>query len=612
KRVICDHIRAVTFLISDGVIPSNESRGYVLRRLIRRAIRHGKLIGIDKPFLSGLGESVIKTMGATYSDLKENKDYILKIIRSEEDGFNKTLSQGIQILNKIISDLNKKNENIIPAEEVFNLYDTYGFPVELTKEIADEEGLKIDENGFLNHMSKRKAVSKEGWEEKHFVTGKEVLKNILGKVEETEFIGYGEHKAQVRILKILKGVEIIKKAKKGEKVEIILDKTSFYPEMGGQIGDTGKIFAKKGEVIIKDTQNLTGGIIVHRGEVIRGEIEENMEATAKVDRKRRRSICSNHTATHLLHWALRLVAGSHIKQAGSMVGSEKFRFDFTHFQSLTEEELKKIENIINLKIFDNHPVRAYETSIEYAKEIGAIAIFGEKYGDYVRVLEIGNFSKELCGGTHVGNTSEIGILKIISETSIGSNLRRIEAVTSNSALSHINKEEDILQKLSKKLKEKQINLPKKIETILNELKEKDRTIERLKFNMIKGIAKGFAKEADTVNKSKLIARIVKDSNIEDLKIISDYLKKELKSGAFVLGAVSDDKPFLLVSATSDLIDDGFNSKEIISEISGIIDGGGGGKPELAQAGGRNGQKLQEAVESGFQLIKKAIRSRQKR
>ncbi len=606
-KIIADHVRAITFLVNDGVIPSNEGRGYILRRLLRRAVRHGRLLGIEKIFLPHLVDKVIKVMVETYSDLKTNAQFIKKIVQKEEERFSHTLKQGLNMLSEIIKKAHSQKLSTVPANFAFVLYDTYGFPFELTREILAESSLSVSEEDYQKLMEEQREKSRQSFEGKTFTFSKDVYRLVTEKFGPTEFVGYAELETTSNVKAIIKGENMILKAKEGEEVEIILDKTPFYAEMGGQVGDKGQIITDTGIMEIYDTTSPFPSLYTHKGKVVSGYIEVETSAKGKVNQKRRQSISSNHTATHLLHWALRIVLGEHVKQSGSLVDDKKLRFDFTHFEALTPEQIIKVEKLVNSKIFENHPVRAYITSMEFAKEIGVIALFGEKYGDFVRVVEVGNFSKELCGGTHVTRSSDIGLFKIVSEGSIGANLRRIEALTLYEALNFVYKEEELYRQISRTLKAPFSEVPAKVDFLITSLKEKDRELERLKKVYFAEKVERFLKEAVEVNETKVVVEKLEVEEAQDLKILADALRSRVEKGIFLFGASIKGKAILLSAATPSIVLKGFHAGELVENISGLVRGGGGGKADLAEAGGKSPEKIDEALKVGKEKIINILR-----
>ncbi len=601
-RIIADHSRAITFLIGDGVIPTNDGRGYILRRLLRRTIRHGKIIGVDKPFLKTMVETVMESMGSVYPEIIENKDFILKIVQSEEERFNQTLRQGLRLIEKNISELAKENKKELSGETAFKLYDTYGFPLELTEEIASESGLKIKKEEYEKLMEKQRKTGRSAWQESGWEVKEKLYSDLAKKLPKSEFSGYEEEETQTKIYAIIKNGKLCDQLKKNDEGEIVLEKTPFYAEKGGQIADKGLIKTESGEFEVLDTQEQIEGLILHMGRVTKGSIEKTNSAKAIIEIRRRQLIARNHTATHLLHWALRLVLGSHVKQAGSFVGHDHLRFDFSHFQAMNDDEIKKVENLVNQKIIENHPVRCFITTQDYARDIGAIALFGEKYDEYVRVVESGNFHKELCGGTHVVSTGVIGLFKISSETSIGSNLRRIEAVTSRKAIEIINDKENIIKKIESRLETNLEQIPEKIDSLVDELKDTKQKISKMQSKQIKDDLSKLLKDIVEINGYKVVVAKIDASDMEELRYYTDLIRDETKSCVVLLGSITNGKVLLIAAATKDIAGKGFSSKELIQNVAPLVGGGGGGKNDLAQAGGRKIEKIDEALSKGKEYI----------
>jgi alanyl-tRNA synthetase len=599
RRIILDHSRAAAFLISDGVIPSNEGRGYVLRRIIRRAVMHARKMGIEENFLGPLAEVLVKEMGLIYPELRENQKFILNLIQAEEERFSRTLEQGLRILEEKLSTLSQGEK--VPGKTIFELYDTYGFPFELTKEIAGEKGFLLDEEDFHRLLEEQKERSRREWMERE--RGESDFAPLLKEYPETEFLGYSEFEVEGKVLALIKGEELVEELKEGEEGGVLLDRTPFYAEMGGQVGDKGKLSTEKLLFEVADTQAPLPNLYLHLGRVKKGTIRVGEAVRAQVDVRRRKRIARNHTATHLLHWALRLVLGEHVRQAGSLVSADGFRFDYSHFKAPTEEELEKIEILVNQKVIEDHPVKAYVTSLEHAKEIGAIALFGEKYGEFVRVLEVGNFSRELCGGTHIHSTGEIGLFKIVSEESIGANLRRIEAKTGDVAFDWVRRREKILKEISKILKSKLEDTPEKVKSLLKETHELKSKLKKLKEDLLKSLAEEALFEVETVDSISVLAKKFQVDEPDDLRILADYLREGKGEGAYLLGGACGGKAYLLMVATPEAVKKGINAKEVIGEVAKIIKGGGGGRENFAQAGGKEVNSLPEALERGLRLIK---------
>ncbi|MDI6799503.1 MAG: alanine--tRNA ligase [Actinomycetota bacterium] len=603
-KIIADHIRAVTFLINDGVIPSNEGRGYVLRRLLRRAIRHGRLLGIDEGFAFEVASVVIDLMRQTYPDLKDNLDYVKRIMVSEEERFLSTLKQGLGILDNIISVERSKESAMISGDLAFQLYDTYGFPIELTREIAQENGFSVDDKLFKELMAGQRAKAKAARVDSAFESAGQVHLTALDSFGKTEFTGYNSASQETVVLGIIKDNDFIERAGEGDEVEIILKETPIYAEKGGQVADHGVIETETGRLLVNHAFYPAPDLIVHKARVLSGHIEEGQRATASIDISRRASICRNHTATHILHWALSNALGRHIKQAGSSVDEEKLRFDFTHFEAIPPSTLRKVEKMVNEKIMANLTVSFHETSLEAAKAAGVIALFGEKYGETVRVLEVGDFSRELCGGTHVSATSDIGLFKIAAESSIAANTRRVEATTALLALNEFYLEEDELKAAAAILRCGDFEVAKRTQALQEALKAAEKRAADLKRRLAGADIDGLISSTQSLRGVELIAQIVQADDIDGLRSFVDILKEKAAGALVVLGASKDDRAFLLAHVPLKLIEKGFDAGEIIKEISPLIGGGGGGRKEMAQAGGKNPGGLEAAIERAVQYVRK--------
>lgn len=610
-KVIADHIRALVFMISDGIVPSNEGRGYVLRMLLRRAFRYGKVINYNQPFLYEIAPVVINLMKEVYPETYKEENRIYQVILAEEKRFQETLNIGIQILDNLKEELKRKNKDKLSGSDAFKLYDTYGFPLELTRDILEEDGFGIEEDDFKIEMKIQRERSRESWVKtkanaEDDKINQKLYQDILKERGETEFIGYDSFEAKCKVIAIAKEDKLVDKAAVGDKCKIYLEKTPFYAEKGGQIGDKGVITSpSKNNLLaeILDTQATIEGLIAHFVEINKGEIKVGEEVLARVDSSRRKAIARNHTATHLLHRALRDVLGNHVKQSGSAVNNHHLRFDFNHFAPLTMEELEKIENLLNEKILDELEVETKISTFDKAKEMGAIALFGEKYGEQVRVVKIGEFSLELCGGTHLNSTSNIGLFKILNEEGIGSGIRRIEAVTGDRALKYIKEKENIINEISDKLQTITSEIPLKIDQLIdnaNNMKKKIKIIRSklAHYEVDKLLSK--KKEIKGVN---IISLKVEAEDNNDLRNWGDLIKDKIKSGIVVLGTELDNgKVALLAMVTDDLAQKGYNAGNIIKAIAPIVGGKGGGKKTMAQAGGQKTDKLHQALEKVYEII----------
>ena len=597
-RVIADHVRAITFLISDGVLPSNEGRGYVLRRIIRRGARYGRLIGLHRPFLYKYIDLVIERMEAHYPEIKENRDLITTVTHREEEGFINTLEHGMKILEDLIGDLLNRGEKYIPGEELFRLYDTYGFPVDLTAEIAREKGLALDEKGFHRAMEEqRERARRAGLGEKKV---KPIYKEL--GLSQPAFVGYETMETTGHVIAIIKDNTSVTGAYRGEEIEVIFDPTPFYGESGGQIGDRGVAIGPKGTLNIVDTQKPLG-LIVHKARVVDGEIRVGEEWILKVNRNMRKATARSHTATHMLHAALRSVVGSHVKQSGSLVEPDRLRFDFSHFKPLSREEIKMIEALVNEKILENLSLITHVMDLQEAMESGALALFDEKYGEKVRVVEIPGFSKELCGGTHCKATGDIGSIKIIDEGGVAAGIRRIEALTGKRAMEYIDKEEEILEDIGKILKTPAEEFPERLERLVSILKEQEKELIQLKQELNSYRVQDILSHITHVDNISIVATKVDVATMEELRHLGDLLKTRLKSGVIALGANIGGKASLLVMVTKDLTPE-IDAREVINAIAIEVEGRGGGRVDMAQAGGKKIEGLTRAIKKVPEVIQK--------
>lgn len=606
-RIITDHTRSVTFMISDGVLPSNEGRGYVLRRLLRRAARHGRLLGMKDMFLNKIVDTVVENSGDAYPEIKEKKDYIKKVISIEEERFSETIDSGMEILVSYIDEIEKENKKILSGDKVFKLYDTYGFPVELTQEILEEKEISVDLDGFNEEMKIQRERARAAREENTYMgTDVGILDTIPAEIE-TTFEGYNNLELNSKVMSIIKEDEFTSSIGEGEKGIIVTEVTPFYAEMGGQIGDKGTIYADAFTAKVEDCQKNIGGKIVHFVEVQKGNISLGEEVTLKVDEKRRENIAKNHSTTHILHAALRKVIGDHVNQSGSYVNEERLRFDFTHFTAVTPDELKQVEDLVNKEIMKIQDVDTKTMTLEEARESGAVALFDEKYGDKVRVVNIGNFSTELCGGTHINNSGKIGLFKILSESGIAAGIRRIEAVTGESALRFIDKKNELLKEVSQTLKCSEKEILNKLTQQLNELKDKDKEITALKAKLASGSENEILKNVKEINGVKYTTAVLKDIDGETLRELADKIKDKMGSGLVVLGSTSGEKVQFIAMATKDILAKGVHCGKIVKEVAKIAGGGGGGRPDMAQAGGKNPEKLDEAIKHVGKIMEDLVK-----
>ena len=605
-RVVTDHIRSVTFMISDGIMPSNSGRGYVLRRLLRRACRHGRLLGIEGAFLVELAQTVIDGSKDGYPELEEKKDFIFNVIAKEEAQFNKTIDQGLSILADMEEEMKKNGETVLSGENAFKLYDTYGFPIDLTSEILEEKGLTYDKEGFEKAQKEQRAKS-EGTFGTHSYTGKDAtVYDELDAELATEFVGYENLVCDAKVTALTSEEEIVDALSDGEKGTIIVDKTTFYGTMGGQEGDIGTIKTADGEFVVENTIHLAGTKIGHVGYVSHGMIKVGDTVSMEVDKENRNLSARNHSATHLLQAALRQVLGTHVEQAGSYVDAERLRFDFTHFSALSKEELKQVEDIVNEKIAECLPVVAKNMPIEEARKTGAAALFGEKYGDVVRVVSMGDFSVEFCGGTHVSNTGVISALKIISETGVAAGVRRIEALTSKGLLKYYDDMEKKLQEAAALVKATPNQLSDKIRHLQAENKELHSELESVKSKMAKEAMGDVSDQVTEVKGVKLIAAKVDDVDMNGLRDLGDQLKEKLGEGVIVLASAAGGKVSLVALATDEAVKKGAHAGNLIKGIAGLVGGGGGGRPNMAQAGGKNPDGIDAAIAKVSEVLESQL------
>lgn len=606
-RIITDHIRSMTFLVSDGLIPSNEGRGYVLRRLIRRAARHGKLLGIKGNFLYKLSEAVINQWGNTYSDIKEKQSQIEKVIRIEEEKFQETIDQGINILNEYIVEVKKHGKTVLEGKSAFKLYDTFGFPLDLTKEILIEEGLTVDEEGFSSEMEKQKQRARSARQEGGTTAWDSSSYGDLNIDENTEFLGYNRLSLKSKVISLMKDNSVVKELKEGEDGIVVLDKTAFYGESGGQTGDKGILLNDNSKVVVNDTKKEVGDVFLHIVTVKKGVIKIGDIVEAKVDEIERINIARNHSVTHILHKVLKEVLGEHVNQAGSLVMPERLRFDFSHFEGLTENEVNIIEQKVNDIILQGLDVETLETSLEEARKLGVVALFDEKYGSVVRVVKIGEYSKELCGGTHVNNSSNIGLFKIISESGIASGVRRIEAITGQHVYKYLKNMESQIYEVAEILKTNKTDIIGKVKQLSEESRSLIKELDKLKSKFATSKLDDIVNEVIIVEGVNVIAKSVDGMDANNLRQLGDRIKNSMESVVLVLGTANDDKVNLIAMASNDLVSRGIHAGNIIREVAKITGGGGGGKPDMAQAGGKDPSKLQEALNKVKDLVKDQIK-----
>ena len=590
-RVIADHVRALSFAIADGAIPSNEGQGYVVRRILRRAARHGRLLGLHKPFIYQLSSVVVDLMGKIYPELEAKKEHVALVVKSEEERFEETLDSGLELFEKVTERVRSEGGNTIPGEEVFKLYDTFGFPLDLTQVMAREKGMSVDLMGFEKRLQDQRERSR--------MAGVDFAK-VVTLVEcqhKSDFVGYEKVEEEAKVLD------------PSNDDMLILDHTPFYAEAGGQIGDTGVIFSDNFEFRVENTKKQ-GDTIYHLGKLVKGKVQDvlNKRVRARVDVDRRNAIRRNHTATHLLHKALKETLGEHVNQSGSLVAPDRFRFDFTHFKALDEAELEKVEYLVNRKIWDNCPVRCAVMPLEEAKRLGATALFGERYEDIVRMVEVEDYSKELCGGTHVNATGEIGLFKIVSETAVAAGMRRIEAVTGEAAYRLVKEQKELLDDLAFILKTTEENLKDRLEILIKTNKQLEKKIKEAQKESAKSRIEKLVESCADVDGIRVIAHQIEAETRDDLLDLADTIREKLKSTVGVLAAIIDEKIAFVAVVTDDLIKSrGIKAGEVVKEISKLVGGTGGGKPHLAQGGGKDIGKLKKALDSLPEIVQKMIK-----
>ena len=594
-RLITDHIRSATFMISDGIMPSNEGRGYVLRRIIRRAARHGRMLGIDGTFMANLAATVIRESKDGYPELEEKQDFIFKVLTQEEEKFSKTIDQGLSILSDMEKEMEAKGEKVLSGEDAFKLYDTYGFPMDLTQEILEEKGFSIDEKGFKEAMEVQRTTARKARKVTNYMGADVTVYESIDPSVTTEFVGYDKLEADSEIVVLTTETELVEALSDGEVGTIIVKETPFYATMGGQQGDKGVIRTADGSFKVEDTIKLLGGKVGHIGKVVSGMIKVGDKATLSVDAELRGKTCKNHSATHLLQKALREVLGTHVQQKGSYQDGERTRFDFSHFEAMTAEELKAVEKMVNEKIAEAIPVETAVMTAEEAKKTGAMALFDEKYGETVRVVSMGDFSKEFCGGTHVKNTSEITAFKIISESGVAAGIRRIEALTGENVFAYYQKIEDELEAAAKAAKATPATLVEKIGHMQAEIKALTSENESLKSKAAQEALGDVMDQVVEVKGVKLLASSVDGVDMNGLRDLGDQLKAQLGEGVVVLASSCDGKVNLIAMATDGAMKQGAHAGNLIKSIAGKVGGGGGGRPNMAQAGGKNPAGIADAI-----------------
>lgn len=605
-RVITDHIRSVTFMAADGIMPGNEGRGYVLRRLLRRAVRHGKLLGIDDIFLYKLVDEVVKNYGGHYPELVEKQDYIKKLVRIEEERFKETIDQGMSLLEGEIDDQIREENKVFPGGAAFKLYDTYGFPKDLTREILAERGLTLDEKGFEEAMDEQRERARQARKDSNIQVFTDDPFNPLGSDAVTEFTGYEHLNGTGRILGLIKDEELSDTVSEGDQILMLLDQTPFYAESGGQIGDRGIVTALEGEgeLRVNDVRKGSLGRHILRGTVTKGSFNKGEVVESQVDSELRHATQRNHTSTHLLQKALKMVLGDHVEQAGSFVSPTRLRFDFNHFEPVNQDQIREVEKIVNTQILKAMNVKTSTMKIDEARKLGAMALFGEKYGDIVRVVQVGDFSAELCGGCHITNSAQVGFFKILSETGVAAGVRRIEAATGMNAFNVVEDNSRMLREASKIVRSTPDQLAERLNEMNQQLKDKDKQIAELKNKEAGSLVDVLIENAaDLGDGAKAVVAEVAGADTEELREIADKLRDRLGSAAVLLASAGDGKVILLSAATKDLVKKGFHAGNLVREAAKITGGGGGGRPDMAQAGGRKPEKLPEMLEKAPGMIR---------
>ncbi|MCK5242889.1 alanine--tRNA ligase [bacterium] len=603
-RVIADHIRCAAFLITDGILPGNEGRGYVLRRILRRAVRHGKLLGTSDVFLYRLVPYVVELMKGAYGEIAERREHVVAVVKGEEDRFQHTLDSGLAILNDIIAEMKKEKKSSIPGKQIFQLYDTYGFPLDLTREIAQEHKLVLDEAGFEQAMKEQRERARSAWVgsgEKDFAP---LIRELGGKLTPTHFCGYQEYNTNAQVMAVIHKDKQVEQAQAGDDIIVVLNHSTFYAASGGQVADQGEIITANGKMEVTNVLKSPEGLYLHYGQVRQGKIRLNESVKAAIKHSERRATVRNHTGTHLLHAALRQVLGKHVEQAGSEVRPAGFRFDFSHFQAVTQRELDRVEEIVNVHILENQPVVIQEVAIEEAKARGAMALFGEKYGDVVRMVQIEEFSCELCGGTHVRATGDIGMVRITSEAGVAAGVRRIEAITGDYAFRETKRQQLVLRDVSGILRTAEAEIPTRVEKLLARVRELEKEKEK---NQLKQAGKNvddLVKQAQNINGITYIAAELSGFNSNALRAAADILKQKLGSGMVVLGSVAEGKASLIAAATKDLAGKKIHAGNLVREIAKQIEGSGGGRPDFGQAGGKKPEQMAKALEATKAVIEK--------
>ena len=604
-RVIADHIRCLTFAIGDGVMPSNEGRGYVIRRILRRAVLYGKKLGMDEAFIYRLVDNVIDLLGDVFPDMLPRHAFITRTIQGEEQRFHQTIERGLERLDQSFDTLKDQNGTQIDGKRAFELYDTFGFPLDLTQMLARERGFTVDDAGFEDSMEAQRARGRAAWEDRGGAKDEEisVYAEVLKEHGETEFVGYTENNIDAEIVALIADAESVASAQQGDEVFVLLNRTPFYGESGGQVGDVGIIESENARLTVEDTRKPSADLVVHKCKVLAGEITPYTAVQAQIDIERRNAVAVSHTATHLLHSGLREVLGTHVAQSGSLVEAGRLRFDFSHYESVSPEQLRDIEEFVNEKIRGNDALSISEMSLDAAKSKGALAFFGDKYGDIVRVVQAGSYSVELCGGTHVDATGELGFVKLMSESSIAAGVRRVEALTGTAAVATVQEDTTLLTNVANLLKTPKAALPERIERLLQEQRELEQQIQQLKSQQALANVGTLVEGATRVEDVRVVASVVTDADRNGLRKLVDELKTRLESGVVALAAVSGNEVVFVVGVTPDLVKNrDLHAGKIVSELTQLADGRGGGRPELAQGGGKNPSKVNTAIAQTSEIV----------
>jgi alanyl-tRNA synthetase len=603
-RILADHGRSLTFLIADGVVPSNQGRGYVLRRVLRRTVRHAWRLGGEGLITPRLVAATVEVMRDAYPELTTQQDFITEVASREETGFRRTLESGHNLLEAELGELGKGA--VLPGTTAFKLHDTYGFPVELTEEVARERQVVVDREGFTAAMEEQRRRARAAWRGSEAAGNEGLYRALLDDLSRTEFVGYQVEAARSRLLALLTEGELVERADQGQEVEVFLDRTPFYAEAGGQVGDSGGIETDTGRLTITDTRYALPGLHAHRGTVMEGFVQTGQHARSAIDSSRREGIRKSHTGTHILHWALRQVLGEHAKQAGSLVESGRLRFDFSHFGALSEEELAMAERLANARVIENTPVRAFETTRRQADELGALAFFGEKYGDFVRVVEAGDYSRELCGGTHCRTTGQVGPIVVLGESSVGANLRRVEALTGEPAFDHLTGLRARLEEAAGLLRTRPDEVPSRLTAALARSRELEDRLEAVADRVRSEEAARLAEEAETVGSARLVVTERTEAGIDDLRALALQVRDRVQRGMVVLGSRQDGKGVLVAVASKDLVEAGVSAGEVLASAARTMGGGGSSDPEVAQAGGPRGDRMREALRQAGEAARAAL------